>query len=208
MNDDWRVRVQLREHGLAHELGELLAASELEHDLERSFEHRVIVSVDGPELFAYAGDRAQAQRAEALIRRLATEHGWESDVQLTRWNAAAEAWEDPDAPIADPAAERIADERAESAEQGYPEFEVRLTFAHRSDAAALAHRLAEEGIPHLHRWSVVLVGAADEASAQTLATRLRAEAPAAGTVTVERNERAVYDSLPRSPFTVLGGLGG
>ena len=63
MNDDWRLRIDLHENGLAHRLGELLGAEELEHDLERSFHDRVVVSVDGAEVFCYTGTRPQAERA-------------------------------------------------------------------------------------------------------------------------------------------------
>ena len=42
---------------------------------------------------------------------------------------------------------------------------------------------------------------------RALAERLSAEAPAGAKVTVEGNQRAIYDNLPRSPFAVLGGLG-
>lgn len=211
MNDDWRLKVDLREHGFARRLSELLAASELEHDLERAFHDRVVVSVDGHELFAYTGSRQQAERAEAVVRRLAGEHGWDADIELARWNAAGETWDPPDAPIGDPAhdhAERIAAEREESADRGYPEYEVRIECASRSEAADVSRRLSDESIPHLHRWSYVLVGADDEDSANALAARLRDEAPEARAVTVERNQRAIYDDLPRSPFSVMGGLFG
>lgn len=215
MNDDWRLRIDLREPGLARRLGELLEAEEIEHDLERAFHDRVVVSVDGTEVFCYAGSRPQAERAEQLVRRLAADHGWTLEVELSHWHPVAERWEDPDAPTPGGAAdagaehdERVADERAESERQGYPELEVRVQCASRAQAADLARRLADEGIPHLHRFRYVLVGATDEDSAAALAQRLREEAPAGTTVSVEANRRAVYDNRLWSPFAVLGGLGG
>ncbi len=72
----------------------------------------------------------------------------------------------------------------------------------------LAERLRDEGIPVVHRWSAVLVGATDEDSAEQLAERLRAEAPPGCSVTVEGNFRAIYEDRPWSPFWVLGGLAG
>lgn len=211
MNDDWRLRIDLREHGIAHQMGEILAAEELEHDLERAYHDRVVVSVDDNEVFCYAGSRAQAEAAARLIRRVAGEHGWELRVELRRWHAAAELWEDPDAPTEDPAEareERVEEERIESREQGYPEFEVRVELGSRGEAGELAGRLRDEGMPVLHRFSYILVGATDEDSARALAGRLREAAPNARSVTVERNRRAIYEGLPRSPFSVLGGMGG
>lgn len=215
MNDDWRLRIELEEEGLARSLSEQLEADELEHELERSFADRVIVSAEGPEVFCYAGTREQAEQTAQVVRQIADRHGWRVLIALGRWHPVAERWEDPDA--AEPAgltetaeerAERIAQERAESAEQGYPEFEVRVQCPSRGEAGELSERLDQEGIPHLHRWSYLLIGATDEDSAGVLADRLRREAPAGCEVTVERNRRSIYDHRLWSPFTVLGGLGG
>lgn len=222
MNDDWRLRIDLGERGLARRLGELLAAEEIEHDLKRAFRDRVVVSVDGTEVFCYTDSRAQAQRAEQLIRRLAADHGWWTQTELSHWHATAERWEPADAQQVGAeheeqiAAERaeseheehIAAERAESERQGYPEMEVRVQFPSRGEAADLADRLRAEGIPSLHRFHYVLIGATDDDSAQALARRLREEVGADATVTVEANRRAVYDNRLWSPFAVLGGLGG
>ncbi len=215
MNDDWRLRIDMRENGLARQLSEHLDADELEHDLERSFHDQVIVSVEDSEVFCYAGTRDQAELAEQLVRRLAEQHGWQLDVELRHWHPAAEQWEDPDEPLPDDDAQAAQEhaeglevEREESAEQGYPEYEVRVECASRHDAGALSERLQSENIPHVHRWHHLLIGASDEGSAEALAERLRAEAPAGCDVTVELNRRAVYDNRPWSPFTILGGLGG
>lgn len=214
MNDDWRLRIDLHDDGFAHQLSELLEGEELEHDLERSFHDRVVVSVDGPTVFSYAGTRSQAEGVAQVIRLLAEQHGWKLELDLAHWHPTAEQWENPDVPLpADEAAavhereERVGQERRDSARQGYPEFEVRVQCSTRAQAGELSHKLEHEGIANLHRWSYVLIGATDEDSAQALAERLRGEAPAGGSVTVERNQRAIYDDLPRSPFAVLGGLG-
>ncbi|MGH2858556.1 MAG: hypothetical protein ACRDMJ_13865 [Solirubrobacteraceae bacterium] len=215
MNDDWRLRIDLREPGLAKRLGETLEKGELEHDLESTFHDRVIVSVDGPELFCYAGTREQAQAARELVLRLAAERGWEPELELTHWHPVAERWEDPDAPLPAGGAvdeteheQRVADERAESATEGYPEFEVRVQCPSRHEARELSQRLSGEDMPNIHRWSYVLIGATDEDSAKKLADRIRAEIDASDTVTVELNRRFVYDNRPWSPFAVMGGLGG
>ena len=214
MNDDWRLRIDLHDDGFAHRLSELLEGEELEHDLERSFHDRVVVSVDGPTVFCYAGTRSQAEGVARVIRQLAEQHGFKLELDLAHWHPTAEQWENPDAPLpADEAAavqereERVGQERRNSARQGYPEFEVRVQCATRAQAGDLSRTLEDEEIPNLHRWSYILIGATDEDSANALAERLRGEAPAGAQVTVERNQRAIYDNLPRSPFAVLGGLG-
>jgi hypothetical protein len=215
MNDDWRLRVDLHEHSFAHQLSEMLGAVEIEHELERSFHDRVVVSVDGSEVFCYAGTRAQAEAAGQLIRQLIARHEWRAEIELAHWHPVAEQWEPPDeaepdsqAAAARERAERTAAERAESAEQGYPEFEVRIGCGSRGEAGELSGRLEQEGIPNVHRWSYVLIGATDEESAQRLAERLRNEVPAANQITVELNLRSVWEERPGNPFAVLGGLAG
>ena len=215
MNDDWRVRIDVKEDGLARWLTEQLNADELEHDLAAAFHDRVVLSVDGPVLFAYAGSRAQAERIVDLVQRLAKEHKDTLDVQIAHWHPVSEEWESPDEPepvtaadAAEERDERVEDEREESAEQGYPDFEVRVQCHSRHDASELSHRLDQEGVPHVHRSHYLLVGATDEDSAQALAERLRAEAPEGSEVVVEQNRRVVYEHRPFNPFTLLGGLGG
>jgi hypothetical protein len=215
MNDDWRVRIDVHDDGVAQRLTEQLNADELEHDLEQSFHDRVVLSVDGTVLFAYTGSRGQAHRVADLVTRLAPQHHATVDVHIARWHPVAEEWEDPDEPLPVSAAdaegereERVEDEREESDEQGYPEYEVRVQCGSRHDASELSHQLDDEHIPHLHRWSYLLIGATDEDSARTLAERLRSEAPAGSQVVVELNRRVVYEDRPFNPFTLLGGLGG
>ena len=214
MNDDWRLRVDLHDHGFAHRLGETLQAEELEHDLARSYGDRVVVSVDGPEVFLYSADRSQAEAAQRLVARIADEHHWEIESELRHWHTTAELWEDPDVPLPADAtqtaaedASRNAGERRESAEQGYPEMEVRIECASRHQAGELSDRLSREQIVNIHRWNWVMIGAADEQSATALAQRLRGELPGA-TITVDTNPRAIWDNLPGNPFAILGGLAG
>jgi hypothetical protein len=215
MSDDWRLRVDLHDDGIAHRLSGLLQAEDLEHDLERSFKERVVISVDGAELFCYTGTRDQAERARQVIRQLADQHGWTTDLELTHWHPTAEQWEGPDAPLPSTPAqaseelqERAEVEREESAEQGYPEFEVRVQCTSRREAAEVSHTLEAEGIPNVHRWSYVLIGADDEATAAELAKRLQGEVPADAQVTAELNRRVAYDHRRVSPFAFLGGLAG
>jgi hypothetical protein len=214
MSDDWRLRIDLHEEGLARALTERLEASELEHDLKSSFHDRVIVSVDQTEVFCYAGSREQAERAAAVIRSLAQEHRWELECDLKRWHPVAEQWEDPDIPLPDAASEQ-AEERSELAEKeredwesrGYPDYEVRVQCPSHRDVTELADRLEREGLRTVRRWRYLMIGVADEDSANALAERLRREAPSGCSVTAEGNARALLDERPFNPFSLFGGLG-
>ena len=216
MNDDWRLRITLENDDTADALTERLKEHTTDHDRSPSMHDRIVVSRDGSEVFCYAGTREQAEATLRTVEQLARDGGWPApQFELTHWHPTAERWEDADLPLPQTDAERaeemrqrIAQERIDAERQGYPDFEVRVQCASRGEAGDLADRLRSEGIPVVHRWSAVLVGAADEASAAQLAERLRAEAPAGSQVTAEGNLRATYDERPWSPFSVLGGLGG
>ncbi len=215
MNDDWRLRIDLRDKTIAADLSEALRAHEIERDLELSIEDRIVVSNDDAEVFCYAATREQAQRARAVIEQLAADRDWTLQFELSHWHPTAEQWEDPDTPLPETDAElaqerraRIDQERRESAGQGYPDFDVRVQCAGHAEASEFADRLRQDGIALVQRWSYLLIGADDEESAATLAQRLREQAPAGSQVTVEGSLRAVYEGRPWRPFTVLGGLAG
>jgi hypothetical protein len=216
MSDDWRLQVGLFDDGAARELSERLAAERLGESVETAFGDQLIVSVDGTDVFCYAGERAQAELAADAIRTIAAERGWDVELRLQRWHPTAEEWEDPDVPLpttdAERAAEharRVAKEREDSAERGYAEYEVKIHCSSHRETVKLAERLHEEGLPIVRRWRYLLVGANDEDAANALAERLRAEAPADSTVVAEVSQRAAWDDDPaRGSFAVFGGLGG
>jgi len=215
MNDDWRLQVDLHDPKHAQPLLERLDARELEHDLLDAFHDRVIVTRDDARVFLYAGSREQAERARALLLSLAEQHGWSVDVDFKRWHPTAEDWEGPDEPLPASAAAAAAEhealmaaERKQTEERGYPEFEVRIDLPSRHDALQFAKQLRSEGLPTVHRWRFLLVGATDEDSAKTLAERIRTEAPSGTRVGVEGTWKAAYAERPPNPIAVLGGLGG
>jgi hypothetical protein len=216
MSDDWRLQVGLFDDGAARELTERLAAERLGDSIETAFGDQLIVSVDGADVFCYAGERAQAELAADAIRTIAAERGWDVELRLKRWHPTAEEWEDPDVPLpttdAERAAEharRVAKEREDSAERGYAEYEVRIECSSHRETVKLAERLHDEGLPLVRRWRYLLVGASDEDAANALAERLRAEAPAGSTVVAEVSQRVAWDDDPsRGSFAVFGGLGG
>ena len=213
MSDDWRLRIDLRDAGAASKLTELLETSE--HDLEGDFDDRVAVSRDGAEVFCYTGTRALAERVDTLVRSLAAEQGWVIETDLKRWHPTAEEWEDPNKPLptgaeeASEHAELIERERAEAAERGYAEFEVRVELPSHRDAVEFVEKLRQDGLPYVQRWKYVLVGATDEDTAAALARRLRVEAPPGSNVQVEGTFKAVESETPsRTRWAIFGGMGG
>lgn len=215
MNDEWRLQVDPQDPNHAQALTERLEARELQHDLSDAFGDRVIVSRDDARVFLYAGSREQAESARKLLLTLARQHGWELNLELRRWHPTAEDWEDPDKELPKDEGTReaehevlIAAERSQTEETGHPEFEVRVDLTSRNDAHDFAQQLSAEGLPAVHRWKYLLVGATDEDSANALAERIKSEAPAGSKVSVEGTWKAVYDERPPNPFAVLGGLGG
>lgn len=215
MNDDWRVRAELADHGQAADLADVLAHGDLEHSLEAAAGRRVVVSVDDAELFVYAADREQAEHAAAALSNAATSRGFAVTTELRRWHPLAERWEDPDLPLpateAESAAERseeIAHDRVEAAALGYTEYEVRVALPTHRETVELAEQLRADGIPLLRRWRYLLIGAGDEGAANELAQRVTAAAPSDAAVTIEATAAAVEAELPPNPFAVFGGLGG
>jgi hypothetical protein len=216
MSDDWRLRVSMFDDNAARALTERLDAHRLGEDLEGAFHNRLAVSVDGNEVFVYADSREQAESAAEVIRSVASEHAWAIQLELSRWHPTAEEWEDPDKPLPETDAERLAEheqrlakEREESAARGYSEFEVRVECHSHRDTVKLAERLTQEGLPVVRRWKFLLVGASDEDTANALADRVRADAPGGAQVTAEVSRRVALDDDPvRNRFAIFGGLGG
>jgi hypothetical protein len=215
VNDDWRLQIDLHEERHAHALTERLDAEQLEHDLSASFHDRVIVSRDTARVFLYAGTREQAERARSAVEADAQKHGWTVDVEFRHWHPTAEDWEDPDKPLPEDDAARLAEhealiahERKETTKTGHPELEVRVDLPTRHDAVRLSEQLRKEGLPAVHRWKFLLVGATDEDMAKELADRIRGEAPPGSQIKVEGTWAAAYAERPPNPFAVLGGLGG
>ena len=199
MNDDWRLQVDLREDGVLDTLQDRLDAKDLEHDLSEAFQDRVIVSNNGTTLFLYAGDREQADRARALVERLCEEDEEEVSIDFRRWHPIAEDWKPADQPLPDePDEERaerqeaIARELREAEERGFSEFEVRIDLPSREEAERFAEHLRGNGLPVVHRWKYLLVGAVDEEHARELAEQIRSEAPSGSRIIAQGTWRSAY----------------
>jgi hypothetical protein len=215
MNDDWRLQIDFVDEGLVDRFRDRLGAEKLEHDLSGAFWDRVVVSRDGTTVFLYAGDREQSEKARELIERLTKEDGEKVKIDFRRWHPVADEWRPADEPLPDgPGGERaehqaeLARETKEADKRGYPEFEVRVDLASRHEAKRFAERLRAEGLPAVHRWRYLLVGAYDAQQAQELAERIKAEAPVGSEVKAEGTWQAMYAERPQSPFSFLGGLAG
>jgi hypothetical protein len=213
MNDDWRLQIDFQDDGPVDALVDRFDAHELEHDLSQAFHDRVIVTRSGTTVFLYAGDREQAERARALVTAFAKREQEELSIDFRRWHPLAQEWKPADEPLPEDdaarAAEhqaRIAREREEVEEQGYPEYEVRIDLSSHEEAEELADRLREEGLPTVQRWKFVLVGATDEDDADALAERIRGAAPDDAEVAVQGTWRDVETEMPRNPFAFFGGL--
>ena len=222
MSDDWRLRVDLAQEAAARELAQRLAAFASDHDLKAAWGDRVVVSHDRNEVFCYADTQQQAQAAERAVRSLAGEHGWQLTTELRHWHPVAEEWEDPEQPLVSTDSGRggvehselIQREREDSEAQGFPDFEVRVRCPSRQDAERLSDQLQDEGIPNVHRWQFVVIGAEDEDASNALAERNRREAPSGSEVTAEASVQEITSEAPEvatpfnNPFAVFGGLGG
>jgi hypothetical protein len=214
MNDDWRVQVTCPTTETAANLSELLREGDFQHSLQDAAGERVVVSVDGHELFLYAGTRMQADRATEAVKSLIASSGLTVRTELRRWHPVSEQWIDADLPMPDSEsaiaaehAEMIAAEREEQTSLNYAEWEVRISTDSHRETLELADKLRQDGIPSLRRWRFLLVGAADEDTANALAERIRAIAGSDARVEVEASYQSVEAEVGTNPFAIFGGLG-
>ena len=209
MSDDYRLTLDLKGDGSASELVD--RAGELDHIAEAGIGDRAAVTHDGDRVYVYTDSEEAARRAQAQLQPLLSNPRYGAEVSLHRWHPVEERWEPADAPLPQTPEEERAEharreeeEREESREQGYPEWEVRLTLPNHREARALADRLESEGIPLVRLWRHLLIGAQTEDDARALAGRLRAEAPADASFEVEANGQEVWRET--HPLTVFGGI--
>jgi len=216
MADDFRLQIELDASGDGFSFAESMRELSLERDARKRLGDRVAVSAEGPRVFVYTDTEEAANEARRVIAPLLAEHSLtDSALRLTRWHPEEERWEPVDKPLPstpeEEAAEHAveeADETAESVEQGFAEWEVRVELPSHHETVQFADRLEHEGIPVLRRWKFVLVGAPNEDEAQALAQRIESEAPQGSKVHAEISGAAVWKVGDPFPFAVFGGLGG
>ena len=215
MNDDWRLEVDFDDAEHIGSLVERLDARELEHELSDAFHDRIIVSRNDDVVFLYTGTREQAEAARQLVLNLAQQHDWKLEVDFKRWHPTAEEWEDPDLPLHNNDAARMAEhealiaaERRQVEESGHPEYEVRIDLRSLHEASQFADTLRSEGLLVVHRWRYLLIGVTDEDSGKELVEKIQGQAPPGSNVGLEGTWAAAYAERPSNPFAIFGGLGG
>jgi hypothetical protein len=102
----------------------------------------------------------------------------------------------------------IAAERRQTEKSGHPEYEVRIDLPSFHEASQFADTLRSEGLPVVHRWRYLLIGAPDEDSGRELAGKIQSQAPPGSKVSFEGTWAAAYAERPPNPYAVFGGLGG
>jgi hypothetical protein len=210
-DQDWRLRVQLTGDDRARHLAEALHALELNRDAKGRLGGRIVGSRDGGEVFLYADTEEAGLEAERVVRAELEHEGWEAQISLDRWHPVEERWEDAAQPVPETDREReaehaalMAQERRETEERGYGEFEVRVDLPSWRAATDLSKRLDEENLPHVRRWSYVLLGAVNEDAANELADRMRREAPSEAEITIEGTFVAAQAEQPLKAFAIFG----
>jgi hypothetical protein len=193
-SDDWRIRIEVEEEehatGLLDRLGGDLdkEARELAEELES---RRLVVSRDGDTVFVYAGTRAEAESAHAVVEAQLRAHGIAAKTsRVEHWLDEEDRWDD------EPPGETWEEEELE---RGYAPWEVRVECASRQEANELSEQLESEGYKPERRFNYLIVGTASREDADVLAARLHGEVEAGGEV--------VLEAEPRNPFAIFGGLG-
>jgi hypothetical protein len=212
VDDDWRVELEVDEGGGIEKLLDDVREIEVAHEARGALGDRVIVSHEHDKLFAYARTADEAREAERVLRERLAEHGLGASGGLRRWHPEEERWEPADVPLPQTPAEHATEharleerERQETAERGFAQWEVRAELPTHRETVELAERWQGEGLTVVRRSRYLVVGAATEDEADSLAARVRREAPEGTHVVVEGSQAAAWAEL--HPFAVLGGLG-
>jgi hypothetical protein len=193
-NDDYRIKIEIdpgEAGGLLERLGLELSdeASELARELEK---RRLVVSQDGDELFVYASSPAEAESARSVIQAVL------GDLDIAALTGPVEHWlEDEERWDDEPPSDTWEEEELE---HGHAPWEVRVALPSHREARELADRLEQEDYPVERRWRYLIVGAGSKEDAEALATRVHGE--------VEPGGGLVWETVPRNPFALFGGLGG
>jgi hypothetical protein len=200
--DEWRVEIDLEDEAHGFGLGERLRAHDLDDEARKRLGHRVVVTRDGPRMFLYSGNEAEAREAELVARDLVAADELTADITVTRWHPVEEAWKDSSIPLPrTDDEERDELERREQAERREGSFDwlVKIDMPSRSEAVKLADLLEGEGFPVHRRWRYLTVDVTSEERANELASRLASMVPAEAEVSVDANP----DDIPTPVFVLL-----
>jgi hypothetical protein len=206
---EWRVEVDLEadEHGQS--LGERLRSLDLDDEARKRLGGSVIVTRDGPNLFAYAWHEQGAQEAERVIRDLMEEDELAGRVSVTRWHPVADEWRPASEPLPETGTElseeQSASERAGEAEHtqtGQYPWEVVIDLPDLRSTRELAQELIERGLPVKRRFKYLLVGQPSEEKAVELGRSFEGKVPDGSHVSVRGNPH----DLSSPGFVLLGSL--
>jgi hypothetical protein len=187
--DDWRVTVAFRDEADVQRAVQSVRKHEVEGDVLSGLAHRVVMSVDGPTVFLYAGTEGTAREAERVVREVLAQQQLSAEFTLDRWHPLEEEWEDVSVPMPDTAEQRAAEhqrlvdyETEESLAAGQAGWEVRVELPSHRQAVELAERLQAEGRPVIRRWKYLVLGANNEDDASALAEAIGQEIPGKASV--------------------------
>jgi hypothetical protein len=187
--DDWRVTVAFRDEADVEQAVQSVREHEVEDDVRSRLGHRIVMSVDGPTAFLYAGTEDTAREAERVVREVLAQHQLSAELTLDRWHPLEEEWEDVSVPMPDTAERRAAEHRRlvdtetqDSLAAGQAGWEVRVELPSHHQAVELAERLQAEGRPVIRRWKYLVLGANNEDDASALAEAIGQEIPAKASV--------------------------
>jgi hypothetical protein len=205
--EDFRVEVDLNDEAHGYPLRERLRALNLDDEARGRLGGNVVVTRDGPRVFAYTSTEPQAREAERVLRELVSDEELSADVRVTRWHPVAEEWRDASLPLPSTPSgeereyeEREAAERRETEAEGTFDWHVVVELQARDAARDLAQRLSQQGLAAKRRWRFVTVGAVTEERAEKLAERLRGELGESAEVRVE----ADLGDVAFGPFQFIG----
>jgi len=207
--DEWRVEVALEgdEHG--HSLGERLRALDLDDQVRERLGGSVIVTRDGPHLFAYAWHEQGVQEAERVIRDVMEEDELAGRVSVSRWHPVAEAWRPAGEPLPESEPELSEEERiaerageAEHTQTGQYPWEVVIDLPDVGSTRKLAEELVGRGLAVKRRYKYLLVGTPTEDEAIELGRSFEGKVPEDSHVSVRGNPR----DLQSPGFVLLGSL--
>jgi hypothetical protein len=204
MEDEFRVEVELDDPEHGYSVGERLRALDLDDDARDRLEG-VMVTRQDSRLFLYAASEPAARQAERIVRELVDADDLSAEITVTRWHPVEESWKDASQPLPvtreqerDEYAARETAQAVEAQVEGRSDWHVVAHLSGRDEAAELANRLAQEGVPVRRRWRYVVADALTEERAQELERRLRSELPDA-----EIRIEVDLSDVTRSPLQFL-----
>jgi hypothetical protein len=208
MHDEFRLRAHVQS---PRALIDALKEIQLDDTSKRNL-GRLAVTHDEDDVFLYADSLPTAEYARTVVQDALAQRGIGGELTLWRWHPLEERWEDASAPLPASAeaqdaerARRDAMEDAESAADGAPQWEVRMTAPTHHDARDFAEHLRSEGIPVRQHWRHLFVGANDEDEATALAERIRGEAPPGSEIVADGVGMPYWKEM--HPFAMFGGMG-